>query len=70
MSNKEAMLFPKELYDKCRPYAAGKKFPQSDAWLMRELFKLKSNLESEGIFFKKETRVNNRFPYTFTIKQF
>ncbi len=66
--DEEITMYPKDLYSKCEPYIKGKIFPKDETRLMKELSKMRSNLESEKIYFRREEKDRGGIPYTFSSK--
>lgn len=66
MKDGEITLYPKELFGKCEPYIKGKNFPKDETRLIKELNKMRSNLESEKVYFRKEDKDRGGIPYTFS----
>lgn len=62
----EITIYPGDLYKKCEPYIKGKNFPKDETRLIKELNKIRSNLETEKVYFRKEKRTTKGTPYTFS----
>ena len=62
----EITIYPKDLFSKCEPYIKGKNFPKDETRLIKELNKIRSNLESERVYFRKEEKDRHGIPYTFS----
>jgi hypothetical protein len=58
-------LFPSQIYEKCKPFASGKSFPANETVLVKEMKKLKSALETEGLTFQEGKRKTKGKPYIF-----